>query len=267
MNKGFELIENLLNMVKGLREIEIDGFHPEEKVDLDKRHPLIICWDKIRKSKSILANDLPIKDLADLGFEIEKVYDDKNDVDVDIDFDDDDDESVTSNPDYVKLKVNQNNNFYYKFDDRLKQDDKRMFSQLVKPYRSSPSTIEERLGYLYLCIKKGDVEEIKRAISPEIFQILHQNLKPIENTENEVKEKEIKKNKNKTDIESNTNKVNFDPDLFKNAINQQNDRSELVSTISTLSKTIKIDKKSIENDRIYQNIDCFIRIIFGIICK
>lgn len=171
----------------------------------------------------MLANDIPIKDLADLGFRVKKIYKDENGLEIDEDSEDD---SENSENDYVKDEDVKNNNFSYKFDERLNSEDQKMFQQLIQPYRSFPSTMEERLGYLYFCIKNGDVDEIKRAISPEIFQILHKNLKPIENNEDQNK----------------TKNVSFDLNQLKNAINQQKDRSELVSTISALSKTVKLEK-------------------------
>ncbi|OHT15799.1 hypothetical protein TRFO_13808 [Tritrichomonas foetus] len=147
-NKGFELIQNLLNILKSINEIEIDEFQPEvipsnHRVE-GERHPIIECWKKIMKHKSISANNLPIADMASLGFVIKKLPDGSEQV--------------------------------YEFDERLIPEDREMFEHLSPPFRSIPTTINDRLNYLIENMKNGNKIGIQRAISPNVFIILNKNI-------------------------------------------------------------------------------------------
>lgn len=70
-NKAMFSLMNLLNLVKDLNELVADGFKaqvvPKEQRKDNERHPLIMLWQQIASKKNILANDIPVEDLALIG--------------------------------------------------------------------------------------------------------------------------------------------------------------------------------------------------------
>ena len=145
-NNGYILIEDLLNILKSINEIEIDGIEPSLiKINKSKneRHPIINCWKKIQRHRSITANDLPIKDMAKLGFAIEK---------------------------------SENEPLLYTFDSRFTDEDREMLTRLSPPRRAIPTTMKDRLQFLVESMKSEDKNRINRAISPDIFLILNKNI-------------------------------------------------------------------------------------------
>lgn len=79
-NKSYNILGQLLTLLTNLTEVVCDGMKPSRILRNEnhsgKRHPLVRWWKKVASSKSIISNDLPIEDLAVLGFTLDRLPED-----------------------------------------------------------------------------------------------------------------------------------------------------------------------------------------------
>jgi hypothetical protein len=72
-NNGMLTARRLLELLKVVNEVVLDGMKPSACDVTRKQHPIMRLWERVGQSISIIANDFPDADLASLGLAFEKL--------------------------------------------------------------------------------------------------------------------------------------------------------------------------------------------------